>query len=70
MQEQTRGAAPVNGDLEVGYDERFERRWYDCQIVALPCMATFLLACLAGLLGGGPYSHRTAASPDATLHAD
>lgn len=70
MQEQKRGAAPVNGDLEVGYDEKFERRWYSFQLVALLCMVTFLLVCLAGLLGRGPYSHRTAASPDATLRVD
>ena len=70
MAEPVRGADRVNDELEVGYDERFERRWNIAQNVALVVMILFLLVCLSGLLGRGPFSHRTASAPDGSLHVD
>ncbi|MBE7210708.1 MAG: hypothetical protein INR65_06785 [Gluconacetobacter diazotrophicus] len=65
-----RGAAPINGDLEVGYDESFEKQWIAVQYVGLLLMVLFALACVGGLLGRGPYSHRSRAAADGTLNVD
>ncbi len=70
MAEPVRGADRVNDDLEVGYDQEFERRWNIAQNVGLVVMVLFLLVCLSGLLGRGPFSHRTASAPDGSLRVD
>ncbi len=70
MAEPVRGADRVNDELEVGYDQEFERRWNIAQNVGLVAMVLFLLVCLSGLLGRGPFSHRTANAPDGSLHVD
>ncbi len=70
MAEPARGADRVNDELEVGYDQEFERRWTIAQGVGLVVMASFLVVCLSGLLGRGPFSHRTASAPDGSLHVD
>ena len=70
MAEPARGADRVSDYLEVGYDQEFERRWTVAQRVGLVVMGGFLLVCLSGLLGRGPYSHRTANAPDGSLHVD
>ena len=70
MAEPVRGADRVNDELEVGYDEMFERRWKVAQDVGLVVMVLFLLVCLSGLLGRGPFSHRTASAPDGSLRVD
>lgn len=53
------GAEPVNDELEVGFDSRFERRWHVYEIAGRVAMTIVVAAGLAGLLGSGPYSHRT-----------
>ena len=70
MAEPVRGADRVNDELEVGYDESFEQRWNVAQNVGLVVMILFLLVCVSGLLGRGPFSHRTASAPDGSLHVD
>ncbi len=56
------GADRVNEELEVGYDDRFERRWRVAEQIGRCVMVLFVVAGLAGFLGRGPYSHQTAAS--------
>ncbi len=70
MAEPVRGADRVNDDLEVGYDEEFEARWTIAQRIGLVVMVSFLVVCLSGLLGRGPFSHRTATAPDGSMHVD
>ncbi len=53
------GAEPVNDELEVGFDSRFERRWHRYEIGGRILMTLVVVAGLAGLLGSGPFSHRT-----------
>ncbi len=64
------GADRVNEELEVGYDQRFERRWRVAEQVGRWAMVLFVVAGLAGLLSHGPYSHRTAASVGTGLVVD
>ena len=68
--EPVRGADRVNDELEVGYDESFEQRWNVAQNVGLVVMVLFLLVCVSGLLGRGPFSHRTVSAPDGSLRVD
>jgi hypothetical protein len=68
---QLRGADAINdGDLEVGFDERFERSWGRVESVGRIVMALVVAAGLAGLLGRGPFSHRTSATPSGALSVD
>ena len=57
--EPLRGADPVNGELEVGYNHHFERRWHGYELLGRAVLVLVTAAGLAGLLGSGPYSHRT-----------
>jgi hypothetical protein len=52
------------GDLEIDQDLRFQKREWAFERVSWVVMILFVLAGLLGLLGRGPMSHRTAASPD------
>ena len=70
MAEPLHGADKVNGDLEVGYNEPFEKRWIVAQNIGLVVMILFLVACVAGLLGRGPLSHRTTITSDRSLNVD
>jgi hypothetical protein len=65
-----RGAAPVNDELEVGYDADFEARWRHIELVSHGCMLIVVAAALLGLFGRGPLSHRTQLSADARLMVD
>jgi hypothetical protein len=65
-----RGAAPVNNELEVGYDAPFEGRWRYIEKASHIFMALFVLCSLSGLLGRGPLSHRTLETEDGRLAAD
>jgi hypothetical protein len=68
---QLRGADAINdGDLEVGFDERFERSWGRAEVVGRVVMAIIVAAGLAGLMGRGPFSHRTSATPSGALAVD
>ena len=64
------GADLVNGELEVGFDQTFERRWHRAEQVGRVVMVLFVAAGLAGLFGRGPYSHRTDKTPDSSLAVD
>ncbi len=64
------GADRVNGELEVGFDEAFERRWRRAEQAGRVVMVGFVVASLAGLLGRGPYSHQTGKLGDASLVVD
>ncbi len=64
------GADRVNEELEVGFDETFEKRWLRAEQAGRVFMVLFVAAGLAGLLGRGPYSHRTARIADLALSAD
>jgi hypothetical protein len=65
-----RGAAPVNNELEVGYDPAFETRWRHLELVSHAGMAVVVAAALAGLFGQGPLSHRTHQTEDGRLAVD
>jgi hypothetical protein len=64
------GADRVNEELEVGFDEKFEQRWLWGQRVGRVVMVVFTLAGLAGVLGRGPYSHRSLESASSGLKVD
>jgi hypothetical protein len=55
------------GDLEIDQDLRFQRREWAFERVAWVGMALLVLAALLGLLGRGPMSRQTAASPDGAV---
>ncbi len=65
-----RGADPVNDEFEVGYNARFERRWYLAELVGRATMMIFVGVALSGLLGRGPFSHATRRSADGGLAVD
>ncbi len=64
------GADRVNDELEVGFDARFERRWMWAERGGRLFMLAFVAAGLSGLLGRGPFSHRTSTVPGAALAVD
>lgn len=64
------GADKVNDELEVGFDEAFERRWSLAERVGRVVMVLVTAAGLAGLLGRGPYSHRTEKIAESDLAVD
>ena len=45
------GADRVNGELEVGFDERFERHWEWAERAGRLCMILFVAVGLAGVFG-------------------
>lgn len=57
-----RGAAPVNNEFEVGFNSGFESSWYRVELVGRCVMIGIVGCALFGLLGRGPYSHRTITS--------
>ena len=65
-----RGADAVNDELEVGYDEAFEKKWRRIELSSHGLMLLIVLAALAGLFGQGPLSHRTHQTPDGRLAVD
>ena len=66
-----RGADAVHdGELEVGFDEPFEHRWRYVEMAARVVLSAIVAAGAAGLLGRGPYSHRTTATADGALAVD
>ena len=68
--EQLRGAALVNGEFEVGFDQTFERRWLRAEQFGRVAMLLFIAAGLAGLMGRGPFSHHTVKSAASALAVD
>ena len=64
------GADRVNGELEVGYDARFEGRWAWAERAGRLVMVLFVSAGVAGLFGRGPLSHHTNTVPGADMSVD
>ncbi len=64
------GAAKVNGELEVGFDPRFEGTWVKAERVGHVVMVLFIAAGAVGLFGRGPHSHRTNKTPESDLAVD
>ena len=64
------GADRVNEELEVGFDQPFEKKWLRAEQVGRVVMVLFVAASIAGLLGRGPYSHSTQKSADASTAVD
>ena len=64
------GATRVNGELEVGFDDRFERRWYRAELAGRTLILVFVLCATAGLLGRGPFSHQRVEHPAAGMAVD
>ena len=64
------GADQVNAEIEVGFDERFERSWEFAERIGRLVMLAFVAIGLAGFLGRGPYSHETARSPASAIAVD
>ena len=64
------GADRVNNELEVGFNEVFEKRWHRAEQAGRVFMVAVVAASLAGLLGRGPYSHETKRLDDASLAVD
>ncbi len=64
------GADKINDELEVGFNEAFEKRWRRAEQAGRVFMAAFVVASLAGLLGRGPYSHQTKKLGDSSLAVD
>ena len=65
-----RGADPVNDELEVGFNARFETGWYYASVASQCVMAALVAAALLGLFGRGPFSHRSVASDAGGLSMD
>lgn len=63
------GAAPINGEIEVGFDQRFERRWHYYEIAGRVVMIIVVAAGLFGFLGSGPFSHQRVDFPYGRLAA-
>src|SRR5215217_6791280 len=55
------------GEVEVGFDLDFERRYYRLQRIIWVLIAAALLAGLAGVFGRGPLATTMRRSPDGTL---
>jgi hypothetical protein len=60
----------IDDELEIGFDERFEKRWHRLEIGSHVLMALFVLAALGGFFGRGPFSHRTEKTADGRLAVD
>lgn len=70
MAEPLRGAAAIDDELEVGFDQRFERRWHGSELAGQAIMVLVVAAGLAGLLGEGPFSHRRLHAPGTIAAVD
>ena len=64
------GADRINDEFEVGYDEKFERKWVRAEIAGRVVMIAFVAAGLAGFFGRGPYSHQSKQTAESALTVD
>ncbi len=64
------GADRVNEELEVGFNQGFERRWSRAERFGYGVMLLFALAGLGGVFGRGAFSHRTAGGGAAAMTVD
>lgn len=60
----------IDDELEIGFDQEFEKKWRGLEIASQGLMVLFVLAALVGLFGRGPFSHRTHKSADGRLAVD
>ncbi|MGH9943441.1 MAG: hypothetical protein ACRD9R_13925 [Pyrinomonadaceae bacterium] len=58
------------GDIEIGEDMRTQRRQWAIERIGWVLMLLVALAALAGLLGPGPLSGTSAATPDSLLQVE
>jgi hypothetical protein len=65
-----RGADIVNGEFEVGFDQKFESHWYLAELAGRAVMILVVTAAALGLLGRGPLSHASQRSTDGTMTID
>jgi hypothetical protein len=70
MDEKTHRLSAVDDELEIGFDQTFERKWRRLELASQVVMGLFVLAALVGLFGRGPLSHRTHATADGRLALD
>lgn len=64
------GADRINAELEVGFDHIFESKWLRAEQAGRVLMVLFVAAGLSGVLGRGPYSHRTQKTAESALAVD
>jgi hypothetical protein len=64
------GAERVDDELEIGFDDRFERRWHYAELAGRGFMLLVVAAGLLGFLGRGPFSHRTIVDATGRLAID
>ncbi len=69
-QQTLRGADRVNDELEVGFDERFERRFHWAEVAGRAFLILFVALALSGLLGRGPFSHQVVRAPGGGASVD
>lgn len=60
----------LHGELAVGADLAFERRWWRGERMVWSAFGALALACLTGLLGRGPWATAHAAAADGRLRFD
>lgn len=65
-----RGADRVNDELEVGFDERFERRFHWAELAGRLFLVMVVALALSGLLGRGPFSHEVMRAPGGGASVD
>ena len=65
-----RGADTVNDEFEVGFNQHFEAAWYRAALVGRMLMIGFVVCAGFGLLGRGPYSHRSVTSEQGDMRID
>jgi hypothetical protein len=58
------------GDVEIGFDEKFETRWWRTERIAWTIMLVLVALGLSGVFGRGPLSKRTAGSPSGPVQID
>jgi hypothetical protein len=60
----------VDDELEIGFDQTFERKWRRLELASHAAMGLFVVAALLGLFGRGPLSHRTHMTANGRLALD
>ena len=58
------------GDIQLSEDIKFQERYWKVQRLGWGLFLLVLLAAIAGLLGSGPLSSRSASAPDGSLRAE
>ena len=61
------GVAQVGGEVEVGFDSKFEDKWWIFEKSMWAVYVLFLLASISGILGRGLISKKTVANADKTF---